>query len=121
MSTLASFASFVHPTMPLVVIAFGIVHLWRGLRGQPSGEGGLARRHTSLLGRLEGFRLVLLALTLIGLGVGWLVESRLLIFLALGFGIVELRESSTIINAFRFSPRPKTSARRQASSVVVTR
>ncbi len=116
MNTLSSFASFVHPTLPLIVIALGIVHLWRGLRGQPNGEGGLARRHTSLLGRLEGFRMVLLALTLVGLGLGWLLESRLLIFLALGFGIVELRESSTIINAFRFSPRPKSIARQQSSS-----
>lgn len=116
MSSLASVWSFVHPTLPVVVIAFGLVHLWRGLRGQPSGEGGLVRRHTSLLGRLEGFRLVLLALTLIGVGLGWLLESRLLLFLALGFGIVELRESSTIINAFRFSPRPRTIGRPKSSS-----
>lgn len=45
-------------------------------------------------------------LVLTGLGTGWLLENRLLVFLAIGIGIVELRESSMIINAVKHEPRP---------------
>lgn len=105
MNLLSSINAILHPALPIVVIALGLIQLWRGLRGQPSGEGGLVRRRTSALGRMEGFRTTTSGLVLTGLGTGWLMENRLLIFLALGIGIVELRESSMIINAVKHEPR----------------
>ena len=109
---LSTINALVHPLLPLAVLILGLVQLWRGLRGEPNGEGGLVRRHSSALGRMEGFRTTTLGLVLTGLGTGWLFENRLLIFLALGIGIVELRESSTIIKAVKGKPRP--SVERQA-------
>lgn len=106
MILLSSINAVVHPILPLAVMALGLIQLWRGLRGQPAGEGGLVRRRTSALGRMEGFRTTTSGLVLTGLGAGWLTENRLLIFLALGIGIVELRESSTIIKAVKLEPRP---------------
>lgn len=107
MSLLSTINTFVHPVVPLLVLALGLVQLWRGLRGQPEGEGGLVRRHSTALGRMEGFRTTMSGLALVGLGAGWLMQDRLLIFLALGIGIVELRESSMIINAVKFGHRPR--------------
>jgi hypothetical protein len=109
---LSTIYALVHPILPIAVLVLGLVQLWRGLRGEPNGEGGLVRRHTSALGRMEGFRTTTSGLVLAGLGTGWLLENRLLIFLALGIGIVELRESSTIIKAVKGEPHP--SVERQA-------
>lgn len=106
MNLLSSINAVLHPALPIVVIAVGLIQLWRGLRGRAAGEGGLVRRRTSALGRMEGFRTTTSGLVLTGLGAGWLTENRLLIFLALGIGIVELRESSTIINAVKHKPPP---------------
>lgn len=114
MTTLASIAAFAHPVLPAVVLILGVAQLWHGLRGQPDGEGGLVRRHTSALGRMEGFRTATSGLVIVGVGLGWLLHDRLLIFLALGIGIVELRESSMIINAVRFGHKPKPVIRQDA-------
>lgn len=105
MNLLATINAVVHPLLPIAVIALGLALLWRGLRGQPGGEGGLVRRQSSALGRMEGFRTTMSGLVLTGLGTGWLLENRLLVFLAIGIGIVELRESSTIIKAVKLEPR----------------
>jgi hypothetical protein len=99
--------SVVHLILPLIVLGLGALQLWRGLLGQPGGEGGLVRRHSSALGRMEGFRTTMTGIVLVLVGTGWLAQDRLLIFLGLGLGIVELRESTLIINAVKFS-RPST-------------
>ena len=102
--------TIVHPVLPILVLALGALNLWRGLRGQPDGEGGLVRRCSSALGRMEGFRTTMLGIVLVLIGTGWLQQDRLLIFLGLGLGITELRESSLIINAVKFGDRTKRAA-----------
>lgn len=107
MTILSTINAFIHAALPLIVLTLGLIQLWRGLRGQPEGEGGLVRRRSTALGRMEGFRTTMSGLALAGLGAGWLLQDRLMIFLALGVGIVELRESTMIINAVRFGHRPR--------------
>lgn len=104
----------VHVALPLLVLGLGVAQLWRGLRGQADGEGGLIRRHSSALGRMEGFRTTMSGIVLVLVGTGWLQQDKLLIFLGLGLGIVELRESSLIINAVKFGreTKPIATARR---------
>ena len=99
-----------HVVLPLIVLALGAFQLWRGLRGQADGEGGLIRRHSSALGRMEGFRTAMSGIVLVLVGSGWLQQDRLLIFLGLGLGVVELRESSMIINAVKFGRQTTPSA-----------
>ena len=104
----------IHLVLPVLIIGLGALHLWRGLRGQPDGEGGLVRRHSSALGRMEGFRTTMFGIVLVLIGLGWWQQDRLLIFLGLGLGIVELRESSLIINAVKLGDRTGSTNRTRA-------
>lgn len=89
---------------PAAVIGLlGVALFWRGLHGGPNGERGLLRRGVAMLDRLEGWRLTLLGLTLIGLGAAWFWEAYWLLFLSLGIGYVELQEASKIIQAWRWN------------------
>jgi hypothetical protein len=83
------------------VALLGLALVWRGLVGQPGGERGLIRRQTTMLGRLHGWRLFLLGLTLTGVGAAWYWDARWLLILSLGFGFVELQEATGVINAWR--------------------
>lgn len=76
---------------------FGLVVLWRGLFG----ERGLLRRKISLLDRLEGWRVSLFGLTVVGMSAAWLWESRLFLFLTLGIAITEIREARAVIAAMK--------------------
>src|SRR6266508_6301332 len=82
-----------------IIVLLGLALLWRGLRGGPSGDRGLLRRRARTLGRVEGWRLTALGLTLVGLGAASIWEARWLLFLSLGFGFVECLEASAIIAA----------------------
>lgn len=84
-----------------LLLAYGLVMLWRGLWGGPGGARGLIRRRAGGLGRIEGWRLSVLGLAVAGLGAAWLWESALLLFLALGIGYVEVQEATLVINAWR--------------------
>ena len=75
----------------------GAVLGWRGLRGGRGGEGGLRRRRTPMLGRIEGFRLMMFGLVLIGIGLAVVWQAQWLWLLALGIGFVEILESSALI------------------------
>jgi len=91
--------SWPHPAAILVLL--GLLLLWHGLLGWPHGKRALLRRGDSFLDRIEGFRLAVVGLVLIGLGAAWLFLAPLLLFLALGIGFVEILESSVVIAAWR--------------------
>lgn len=84
-----------------ILVLAGLVLLWRGLLGWPTSTRALLRRGAGFLGRIEGFRLAVVGLVLIGLAAAWLSQSPLLLYLALGIGFVEVLESSVIIAAWR--------------------
>ena len=87
------------PAVGLVLLGVGLV--WRGLRGGPNGDRGLLHRRAGALGRIEGFRLAVVGLALVGIGAAWIWQAPWLLFLALGIGFVEGLESSAIIAAMR--------------------
>lgn len=97
------------PVLAAVLIGSGIRQLWRGLAGTRQ-ERGLLRRSATAMQRMEGFRTATSGLVLTGIGLGWLAESKLLVLLSLGIGIVELRESTMIIDAVKAAPAPKRPA-----------
>jgi hypothetical protein len=82
----------------VVVVLAGLVLLWRGLR---SAGRSLVGRGGGVVGFLEGFRLGVVGLALVGLGAAWIWRMPLLLFLALGIGFVETLESSVLIAAMR--------------------
>lgn len=79
----------------------GGASVWRGLRGGRGGERGLLRRRTAMLGRIEGFRLMVFGLVLIGVGLSIAWQAQWLLLLALGIGFVEILESSALIAFWR--------------------
>jgi hypothetical protein len=86
----------------------GMLVAWHGLRGTPARRQGLLRSTAGAQRRLEGWRRLLVGLTLIGLGMAWGWESRLLLFLSLGIAFVELWEASVVISvAKRGAPTPR--------------
>ena len=89
----------------LGITLLGIGITLRGLAGEAGGERGLVRRHSTALGRAEGWRLTLVGLTIIGLGLAWFWELRWLVFLSLGIGFVEIQEASMVIRAWRAGER----------------
>jgi hypothetical protein len=50
-----------------------------------------------MLGRIEGFRLMVFGLVLIGVGLAIVWQAQWLLLLALGIGFVEILESSVLI------------------------
>jgi hypothetical protein len=86
------------------LLLFGARLVWRGLRGSRAGERGLLRTRTGMLGRIEGFRLVVFGLVLIGVAASIVFQARWLLILALGIGFVEILESSALIT---FWPRER--------------
>jgi hypothetical protein len=78
--------------------AFGLISIWLGLRGVLSGKAGM-------LGRIEGFRLVVFGLVLAGLASAMLWQARWLVLLSLGIGFVEILESSALIAVWKWDRR----------------
>ena len=89
------------PDPAALLVLAGLVLLWRGLLGWPTSTRALLRHGDGFLGRIEGFRLAVVGLVLIGLAAAWIRQDPLLLFLALGIGFVEILESSVIIAAWR--------------------
>jgi hypothetical protein len=87
-------------------IALGVLLVWRGLHGGRDGDRALLGRRIDMLHRLEGFRLTVLGLVLIGVGAAVIWRVQWLLLLALGIGFVEILESSALIAVWRWGRRP---------------
>lgn len=85
----------------IALLIAGVVHIWRGLRGGPERERGLLLPGIGMLERMEGFRLMVFGLVLLGVGAALLWNLQWLFYLALGIGFVEILESSTLIAVWR--------------------
>jgi hypothetical protein len=85
----------------LLAIVFGFATVWLGLGGR-RGSRGLLRNRGGMLGRIEGFRLVVFGLVLIGVGTAVMWQARWLLLLSLGIGFVEILESSALIAVWKW-------------------
>ena len=86
----------------IVLILLGVALMWRGLRGGERGAQGLLRRGAAMLGRIEGFRLVVFGLALIGIGLAVIWQAQWLLVLAIGIAVVEILESSALIAVWKW-------------------
>src|SRR3954453_19292108 len=89
----------------IVVIALGLMLVWRGLRGGRDGERALLGQRIDMLNRIEGFRLMVFGLAVVGIGAAVLARAQSLLLLALGIGFVEILESSTLIAVWKWGRR----------------
>lgn len=87
--------------MAVGLFVWGIVTVWRGLLGGQERRRGLLLRDIGMLERMEGFRLMVFGLVLLGLGGASFWQAEWLFYLALGIGFVEILESSTLIAVWR--------------------
>ena len=85
-----------------VALVWGLALVWRGLLGQRDGEPALLRRRVDMLHRMEGFRLTVFGLALIGIAVAAILQAKWLLLLSLGIGFVEILESSTLIAVWKW-------------------
>lgn len=86
-------------------IILGVQLVWRGLRGGRDGARALLRQRTTMLSRIEGFRLTVFGLVLLGIGAAIVWQAPWLLLLALGIGFVEILESSTLIAVWKWGRR----------------
>ena len=70
----------------------GIQLVWRGLCGGADGERALLLRRTDMLSRIQGFRLTVFGLVLLGIAAAIVWQAQWLLLLALGIGFVEILE-----------------------------
>ena len=96
----------------VAVIAIGLMLVWRGLRGGRDGDRALLGQRIDMLHRIEGFRLTVFGLVLIGVGAAVIWQAQWLLLLALGIGFVEILESSTLIAVWRWSSGRRTTGDR---------
>jgi hypothetical protein len=96
---------------PDAVMLLGLGVLWRGLLGGHGGTQGLLRPRAGSLGRVEGWRLTVLGVTLLGLGAAGIWDARWLLFLSLAFGFVESLEATLVIAAWKSGERRATPPR----------
>ena len=89
----------------VAVIALGLLLVWRGLRGGRDGDRALLGQRIDMLHRIEGFRLTVFGLVLIGVGAAVIWRAQWLLLLALGIGFVEILESSALIAVWRWGRR----------------
>jgi hypothetical protein len=87
--------------LAVAAILCGTLLVWRGLRGGREGSAGLLIERGGMLGRMEGFRLMVFGLALIGVGAAGLWQAEWLLWLSLGIAFVEILESSTLIAVWR--------------------
>jgi hypothetical protein len=88
---------------PAIIV--GLMLVWRGLRGGRDGGRALLGQRIDMLHRIEGFRLTVFGLVLIGVGAAVIWQARWLLLLALGIGFVEILESSALIAVWKWSKR----------------
>jgi hypothetical protein len=92
-------------------IALGLILVWRGLRGGRDGGRALLGQRIDMLHRIEGFRLMVFGLVLVGVGAAVIWQAQWLLLLALGIGFVEILESSALIAGWKSNHR-RDAARR---------
>jgi hypothetical protein len=97
-------SSWAIPTAVGLTIA-GLLLVLRGLRGNREGVHALLGQRTDMLNRIEGFRLTVLGLVLIGVGAAMMWQAKWLLILVLGIGFVEILESSTLIAVWKWGRR----------------
>jgi hypothetical protein len=105
MPTFSQLDPFWVSPIAVAVIAVGLLLAWRGLRGGRDGDRALLGRRIDMLHRIEGFRLTVFGLVLIGVGAAVIWQAQWLLLLALGIGFVEILESSTLIAIWRLGRR----------------
>lgn len=91
--------------VPYAAVLLGLAVFGRGLLGGKGGKQGLLRPRAGSLGRAEGWRLVVLGLTLTGVGAAGIWEARWLLVLSLGFGFVEGLEATMVIATWKAGNR----------------
>jgi hypothetical protein len=89
----------------IALMGCGLLLMLRGLRGGRNGAQVLLGQQTDMLSRIEGFRLTVFGLVLIGLGAAIIWQAKWLLLLALGIGFVEILESSALIAVWRWDRR----------------
>ena len=94
-------------SVAFAMIALGVMLVWRGLRGGRDGERALLGQRIDMLNRIEGFRLTVFGLVVIGIGAAVIWRAQWLLLLALGIGFVEILESSALIAVWRWGRRTK--------------
>ena len=92
-------------SIALLLMALGAMLMWRGLRGGRDGERALLGQRIDMLNRIEGFRLTVFGLVVIGIGVAVIWRAQWLLLLTLGIGFVEILESSALIAVWRWGRR----------------
>ncbi|MBW3632649.1 MAG: hypothetical protein KY456_06445 [Chloroflexi bacterium] len=100
-------SSWANPAAVALMIA-GLLLMVRGLRGGRDGARALLGQRTDMLSRIEGFRLTVFGLVLIGVGAAVMWQARWLLLLALGIGFVEILESSTLIAVWKWGRRTES-------------
>jgi hypothetical protein len=87
------------------VVALGLMFAWRGLHSGRDGHRALLGQQIDMLNRIEGFRLTVSGLVLIGVGTAVIWRAQWLLLLALGIGFVEILESSALIAVWKWDRR----------------
>jgi hypothetical protein len=87
------------------VVALGLMFAWRGLHGGRDGHRALLGQQIDMLNRIEGFRLTVFGLVLIGVSTAVIWRAQWLLLLALGIGFVEILESSALIAIWKWGRR----------------
>ena len=92
-------------SIALLLMALGAMLMWRGLRGGRDGERALLGQRIDMLNRIEGFRLTVFGLVVIGIVGAVIWRAQWLLLLTLGIGFVEILESSALIAVWRWGRR----------------
>jgi hypothetical protein len=85
-----------------ILVVLGLALVWRGLRGGRDGRQSVLHGRGGMLGRIEGFRLAVFGLALIGIGAAALWRAEWLLWLSLGIAFVEILESSALIAVWKW-------------------
>ena len=91
----------------IALMVSGLLLVVRGLHGSRDGARALLGQRTDMLSRIEGFRLTVVGLVLIGIGAAVLWQAKWLLLLALGIGFVEILESSTLVAVWKWDRRTR--------------
>ena len=91
----------------IALMVGGLLLVVRGLRGGRDGARALLGQRTDMLSRIEGFRLTVFGLVLIGIGAAAVWQAKWLLLLAVGIGFVEILESSALIAVWKWDRKTK--------------